>query len=118
MNVYKKLFSVKYENILAILYIPYMIINLGKASNEMFLIAIAMHLLLSLVLFYSIRTTRKEALEEIRHGIYEPIFDLEEISDYIKEFIITLNKMKKCIIKEVKTQKYTNRQTYILKKSI
>ena len=103
MKVYKKLFSVKYENILAIIYIPYMIINLSKASKEMFLVAIAMHLLLSLVLFYGIRITRKEALEEIKQGIYEPIIDLEEISDYIKQVIITLNKMKKCKIKEVKT---------------
>lgn len=117
MKTYKKLYSVKYENILAMIYLPYMIINLFKANKDMFLIAIAMHLILSLGLYYSVRIARKEALQEIKQGIYEPLVDLEEISEDIKQLVRNIDKLKKGIKKEVTNTQYTNRQTYILKKS-
>ena len=117
VKTYKKLYSVKYENILAMIYLPYMIINLFKANQDMFLIAIAMHLILSLGLYYSVRIARKEALQEIKQGIYEPLVDLEEISEDIKQLVRNIDKLKKGIKKEVTNTQYTNRQTYILKKS-
>lgn len=99
MKTYKKLYSVKYENILAMIYLPYMIINLFKARQDMFLIAIAMHLILSLGLYYSVRIARKEALQEIKQGIYEPLVDLEEISEDIKQLVRNIDKLKKGIKK-------------------
>lgn len=67
----KKIISIKTENIILLLYIPYMIINLSKANTDLFMVAIAMHLMLSVAIHYSIRETRQE--------IKDYIFNLEPI---------------------------------------
>lgn len=115
MKTYYKIYSIKYERVLALFYIPFMLINILKASQEMILLAMMMHLILILGLYIGIEQTRKEALKEIKQGIYEPIIDLEYITYFIKQLARIMQ--KKANKKEVINTQYTNRQTYILKKS-
>ena len=79
----KRLISIKYENIILLLYIPYMILNLIKADTNLFMVAIVMHLLIISVIHYSIRETR----QDIKQYIYQlqpiKIIDLETIKKEI-----------------------------------
>lgn len=82
-NLLKRLVSIKYENIVLLLYIPYMIINLLKASTDLFMVAIMMHLLLIKAVHYGIRETR----QDIKQYIYQlkpiMIIDLKAIKKEI-----------------------------------
>ena len=77
---------------------------------------------MSLILYgglaLSIRVGRKEALEEIKNGTYEPLVDLSEEAEAIKLFIKNTIKVFKNIKKEViKQARYINDQAYILRAS-
>lgn len=113
MNIYRKLYSIKYEKILASVYIPYMLINTSKARTDLLLIALAMHLFFLLGLYFCINIARKEALKEIKEGTYIPLIDIKEIQTITDIF----KNLFKSIKKEVIIKQYTNRQTYILKKN-
>ena len=81
-NYLKKLVSIKTENILTLIYIPYMFLNLLKAKTDLIIIALLMHLLLMLVIHYSIRETR----QDIKQYVYQlkPInIDLQAIKKEI-----------------------------------
>ena len=58
-NLLKNIVNVKTENILILLYIPYMIINTSRANTDFILSAIVIHLLLLIGVYYSTYTTRQ-----------------------------------------------------------
>lgn len=64
-NLLKKIVNVKTENILILLYIPYMIINTSRANTDFILSAIVIHLLLLIGVYYSTYTTRQNLKEYI-----------------------------------------------------
>ena len=118
MKLYKKIYSIKYEKILLILLAPLSIIQFLKANNDFKINSILMSLILYGGLALSVRVIRKEALEEIKKGIYEPILDLEDILENVKVFINNINSLKENIKKEViKCKKYINDQAYILRRA-
>ena len=94
---------IKYENILAFMYIPYLIINLCKANEDMIILALLMHLTMLIGLYYVIKTMRKETLQELRNGTYESFIleDIIEIINNIKSALKTINKLINEIYKEL-----------------
>lgn len=64
-NALKKIVSVKTENILFILYIFYMIINIGKANNDFIISAIILHLVLLIGVYLTTRLIRQELKEYV-----------------------------------------------------
>lgn len=76
-----KLLRIKSENILTLAYIPVAVINLTRANSEMLLVAIMMQLLITVGLFYGIRTTRHELIRDIKNGDYDDL--IEEFNYYI-----------------------------------
>jgi len=91
------LLRIKYENILAFMYIPYLIINLCKANKDMIVLALLIHLTMLIGLYYVIKTMRKETLQELRNGTYESfiIEDIIEIINNIKSALKTIKKANK-----------------------
>lgn len=91
------LLRIKYENILAFMYIPYLIINLCKANEDMIILALLMHLTMLIGLYYVIKTMRKEKLQELRNGTYESFesFILEDIIEIINNIKSALKTIKK-----------------------
>ena len=66
----------------------------------------------------SIRVGRKEALEEIKNGIYEPLVDIEEMLRNAKLFISNIYRLKESIKKEViKMQDIYKRPSLYIKTS-
>lgn len=79
----RKFYSIKYENIFASLYAPYIIINTSKADVDMILLALLSHIITLLGIYYTIRVSRREALQELKNGTYES-FILEDILIILK----------------------------------
>lgn len=118
MKIYKKLYSIKYENILIALFIPLSIVQFIKASIDFKILSILMSLILYGGLALSIRVGRKEALEEIKNGTYEPLLDIEEMLRNVKLFISNINRLKDSIKKEViKMQDIYKRPSLYIKTS-
>ena len=116
MKIYKKLYSIKYENILIALFIPLAIIQFIKANVDFKIISILMSLTLYGGLALTIRVARKEALEEIRLNTYEPLIDIEEMLINAKVFINNISKIFKSIKKRsYLSARYINDQAYILR---
>lgn len=117
----RKLYKIKWENILLILFTPIAIIQFNKAHIDYKLISVLMSLTLYGGLALSVRVGRKEVLEQIKNGTYEPLIDLSEVKeclDMIKAFIKSTNIALKSIKKEViKQARYINDQAYILRAS-
>lgn len=114
----KKLYKIKWENILLMLFIPLAIIQFNKAHIDFKLVSVLMSLTLYGGLALSVRIGRKEVLEEIKNGTYEPLIDISEEVKAIKLFIKNTNKAFKGIKKEViKQARYINDQAYILRAS-
>lgn len=116
-----RLYKIKWENILLLMTIPLAINQFLKADSDFKLLSILMSLTLYGGLALSIRVGRKEALEEIKRGTYEPLIDLSEVKDdllrvigFIKDFIGLLKAIKKEVIKRAR---YINDQAYILRAS-
>ena len=79
----RKFYSIKYENIFAFLYFSYLIINTSKADVDMILLALLSHIITLLGIYYTIRVSRRGALEELKNGTYES-FILEDILIILK----------------------------------
>lgn len=97
-NILKKIVNVKTENLLIMMYIPYMIINISKSS--MFISAVVMHLLLVIGLYYGTYTAR----QDIKEYVYQlkPIrVNIIDLSTIKKEIFIKAfnNKPTTAIIK-------------------
>ena len=103
----RKFYSIKYENIFAFLYAPYLIINTSKADVDMILLALLSHIITLLGIYYTIRVSRREALEELKNGTYE---------SFILEDILIILKNIKNAIKRLKTRfkKYSQPLGYII----
>ena len=114
----KQLYKIKWENILLMLFIPLAIIQFNKAHIDFKLVSVLMSITLCSSLAISIRIVRKEVLQEIKNGTYEPLVDLSEEAEAIKLFIKNTIKVFKNIKKEViKQARYINDQAYILRAS-
>ena len=122
MKIYKKLYSIK-SSLLTIpseiaLFIPLSIVQFIKASIDFKVLSILMSLILYGGLALSIRVGRKEALEEIKNGTYEPLLDIEEMLRNVKLFISNINRLKDSIKKEViKMQDIYKRPSLYIKTS-
>ena len=79
-----RLLRIKHENILALFYIPLAVVNITRASENMFLIAIAMQVLLFSGVYYGIRETRHELIADIKAGEYDDI--IEEFNEMLETF--------------------------------
>lgn len=116
MKIYKKLYSIKYENILIALTIPLAISQFIKANEDFRLLSIVMSLILYGGLALAIRIGRKEALEEIRLNTYEPLIDIEEMLTNANVFISNISRVLKSIKKRsYQLARYINDQAYILR---
>lgn len=116
MKIYKKLYSIKYENVLLALSIPIAIAQFFKANEDFRLLSILMSLILYGGLALAIRVGRKEALEEIRLNTYEPLIDIEEMLINANIFITNISKGLKSIKKRsYHIARYINDQAYILR---
>lgn len=116
MKIYKKLYSIKYENILIALFIPLAIIQFIKAREDFRLLSILMSLTLYGGLALAIRVGRKEALEEIRLNTYEPLIDIEEMLINANIILNNISKVLKSIKKRsYQNARYINDQAYILR---
>lgn len=73
-----KLLQIKLENILTIIYTPFLLINVFKANSNLFLVAFVLQLSLLAVTYYGIKNTRQEIIADIRNGEYEDL--IEEIN--------------------------------------
>ena len=114
----KQLYKIKWENILLILFIPLAIIQFNKAHIDYKSVSVLMSITLYGGLALSVRIGRKEVLQEIKNGTYEPLVDLSEEAEAIKLFIRNTIKVFKGIKKEViKQARYINDQAYILRAS-
>lgn len=114
----RKLYKIKWENILLILFTPLAIIQFNKANIDFKLVSVLMSLTLYGGLALSVRTGRKEVLREIKNGTYEPLIDLSEEAEAIKLFIRNTIKVFKGTKKEaIKQARYINDQAYILRAS-
>lgn len=114
----KKLYRIKWENILTILFIPLAISQFLKANVDFKLLSVLLSMTLYGGLALSVRIVRKEVLEEIKKGTYEPLIDLSEEAEAIRLFIKNTFKVFKAIKKEViKQARYINDQAYILRAS-
>lgn len=80
----RKFYSIKYENIFAFLYAPYLIINTSKADVDMILLALLSHIITLLGIYYTIRVSRREALEELKKWHLWELYTRRHIN-YIKE---------------------------------
>lgn len=88
-NLLKKLVCIKTENILILLYIPYMIINTARARQDLFIVAIVMHLLLSVAIYYSIKETRQDLKQYVYQLKPIKIIDLQAIKKrYLQKHLI------------------------------
>lgn len=116
MKIYKKLYSIKYENILLALSIPIVIIQFIQAREDFRLLSILVSLTLYGGLALAIRVGRKEALEEIRLNTYEPLIDIEEMLINANIFIKNISRVFKDIKKRsYQNARYINDQAYILR---
>ena len=68
-NWLKKIVCIKYENILLMMYLIYMIINISKSS--LLIASITIHLMMLIAVYYTAYTTRQE--------IKDFVFNLEPI---------------------------------------
>lgn len=109
-----RLLKVKWENILLLMMIPLTISQFIKASSDFKLLSIVMSLTLYGGLALSIRVARKETLEEIKRGTYEPLIDISEGKEDLLKVIRPLKAIKKEVIKRAR---YINDQAYILRAS-
>lgn len=109
-----KLLKVKWENIILLMMIPLTISQFIKASSDFKLLSIVMSLTLYGGLALSIRVGRKETLEEIKRGTYEPLIDISEVKEDLLKLIRPLKAIKKEVIKRAR---YINDQAYILRAS-
>ena len=109
-----RLLKIKHENILALIYIPYAVINLSRASENMFLVAIAMQVLLFSGIYYAIKTTRKEIIADIKAGEYDDLIAeynemLERFRNLHRKVAHVFNSIKKgSYTKQPKTTKLTD----------
>lgn len=103
----RKFYSIKYENILAFLYVPYLIINTSKANVDMILLALFSHIITLLGIYFTIRVSRREALEELKNGTYES-FILEDILIILKNINNTIKGLK------TRLKKYSQPLGYII----
>lgn len=78
------LLRIKHENILALFYIPLEVINFTRTSADMFFIAIVMEAILFSGVYYGIKTTRKELIEEVKAGEYDDL--IEDIKETLEPF--------------------------------
>lgn len=84
-NILKKIVNVKIENLLILLYIPYMIINIGRANTDFIVSAVIVHLLLVSGVYigtYSIRSDVKEYVYQLK-PIKIKLIDLKAIKKEI-----------------------------------
>ena len=96
-----KLLKIRIERLLATLFIPYAVINISKASKEMFISAIFIQALFFIVVYYGTRETRKAIIEDYKDGyLNEYIEDIERYIEPIKQLIKALNDTYKRIKKE------------------
>ena len=113
-NILKKAVSIKYENILCIIYLPYMILNISKSQIDPILSAIIMHLFLIGGLNYSIRLIRQDLKEYIYNLKPIKIIDLKAIKKElnIKALIINLPQplLNKSFLYNSVRQLYHNKQ--------
>ena len=109
-----KLLRIKHENILALIYIPLAVVNITRASENMFLIAIAMQVLLFSGIYYGIRATRKEIIADIKAGEYDDLIAeynemLETFRSIHRKVANVFNSIKKgSYTKQPKTTKLTD----------
>lgn len=90
-NILKKIISIKYENILCIIYLPYMILNISKSQTDLILSAIIMHLLLIGGTYYSIRLIRQDLKECIHNLKPIKIIDLKAIKKELNKKALIIN---------------------------
>lgn len=106
-----QILKLRIERVLATLFIPYAIINISKASKEMFITAIFMQALLFLLVYVGTKGTREAILEDLKDGELDEY--IEEIKAYIepiKELIEAVNDAYKSIKKEaIKKQTKTTK---------
>lgn len=105
----KKFLSVKWERIFIILTIPIQILQVIQAHQDFKLIAIFTCLTLYEGLALAIYTGRKETLQEIKEGTFEPLFDYEEMFEDIQSIIKVLSQTKKKLFSKTKSINH-NRQ--------
>lgn len=112
-----KLLELRIERVLACLFLPYAVINISKASKEMFLSAIVMQLLFFIAIYYGTRETRKAIIEDYKDGYLNEY--IEEIETYIEPIKALLEAVKdayKSIKKEaIKKQTKTTKLKDALK---
>lgn len=97
-----KLLRIKTENLLTFLLLPYSIINITKASSEMFIASIMMQLIILIGVYYGTKETRKALILEVQNGLLEEVKeDLIESLEPLLEAIETTRKVVKGIKKEV-----------------
>ena len=99
-----RLLRIKHENILALFYIPLAVVNITRASENMFLIAIAMQVLLFSGVYYGIRETRHELIADIKAGEYDDI--IEEFNEMLETFRSIKLKLAK-VFNSIKKGSYT-----------
>lgn len=94
-TILKKIAHIKAENILLLIYLPYMIINTSRADLNFIASAIITHLLLISAIYYAIYTSRQD--------FKEYVYNLKPIT--IK--LININAIKK----EIFTKAFNNKPT-------
>ena len=105
----KKFLSVKWENVFIILTIPLQVIQVLNAHQDFKLIAILTCLTMYEGLALAIYTGRKETLQEIKEGTFEPLIDYEEMIEDFKNIIKVLSQTKKKLFSKTKSINH-NRQ--------
>ena len=106
-----KLLKIKLENLLMLLYIPTSLANIIKSNKDFILLALIIHSLLIIGLYYGTKTTRLEIIKDIQEQRYkdtiEGLDELIEAYRRIKNFITArLENIKKEVIgSKLKTTK-------------
>lgn len=106
-----RILKLRIERVLATLFIPYAIINISKASKEMFITAIFMQTLFFIAIYIGTKEARKTLIEDLKNGELDEY--IEEVKAYIepiKELIEAVNTAYKSIKKEaIKKQTKTTK---------
>lgn len=79
----KHIVSIKYELIISILYIPYMITNISKSRADALILAFIIHLLLLTMVYYSTSVIRQDLKQYVYQLKPIKIIDIKPIKKEI-----------------------------------
>lgn len=105
----KKFLSVKWEIVFFILTTPLQLIQVLNAHQDFKLIAILTCFSMFGGISLAIHTGRKEAIQEIKEGTFQPLIDYEEMLEELQEIIFDISQYKKKLFSKTKSINH-NRQ--------